>query len=76
MAEPLPPPIYSQQADGLLTSDAGSTSDVTLDPQILIIPSSDSINFQKGCLGADGERAAIEGEIQVKGTESGRWARV
>jgi hypothetical protein len=47
-----------------------------LDPQILIIPSSDAINFQKGYLGADEERAAVEGEIQVKGTESGRWTRV
>ncbi|KAF7339817.1 ARID domain-containing protein [Mycena venus] len=71
--EPLPPPIYSQDAE---MSDSSSTSDLTLDPQILIIPSSDSINFQKGYLGADDERAAVEGEIQVKGTESGRWARV
>ncbi|KAJ6604457.1 hypothetical protein DFH09DRAFT_310043 [Mycena vulgaris] len=76
MAELLPPPIYSQQADELPTSDTDSTSDVTLDPQILIIPSSDTINFQKGYLGADDERAAVEGEIQVKGTESGRWGRV
>ncbi|KAJ7431828.1 hypothetical protein B0H11DRAFT_2128657 [Mycena galericulata] len=76
MAEPLPPPIYSQQADDPLTSDTESGSDVTLDPQILIIPSADAINFQKGYLGADGERAAVEGEIQVKGTESGRWSRV
>ncbi|KAJ7139929.1 hypothetical protein C8R44DRAFT_318193 [Mycena epipterygia] len=78
MAEPLPPPIYSQQAGDLSTLETSSTSDVTLDsdPQILIIPSSDAINFQKGYLGADEERAAVEGEIQVKGTESGRWARV
>ncbi|KAJ7900138.1 hypothetical protein B0H14DRAFT_3080514 [Mycena olivaceomarginata] len=71
--EPLPPPTYSQEAE---MSDSSSTSDLTLEPQILIIPSSDSINFQKGYLGADEERAAVEGEIQVKGTESGRWARV
>ncbi|KAF8213270.1 hypothetical protein K438DRAFT_1565016 [Mycena galopus ATCC 62051] len=73
--DPLPPPIYSQEAE---MSDSSSTSDLTLDPQILIIPSSDSINFQKGYLGADEERAAVEGEIQIKaaGTESGRWARV
>ncbi|KAJ7275238.1 hypothetical protein B0H12DRAFT_246989 [Mycena haematopus] len=71
--EPLPPPIYSQEAE---MSDSSSASDLSLDPQILIIPSSDSINFQKGYLGADEERAAVEGEIQVKGTESGRWARV
>ncbi|KAJ7706388.1 hypothetical protein B0H17DRAFT_1037002 [Mycena rosella] len=72
MAEPLPPPIYSQQANEL----PSSTSDTALDPQILIIPSPDTINFQKGYLGADEERAAVEGEIQVKGAESGRWARV
>ncbi|KAF7339639.1 ARID domain-containing protein [Mycena sanguinolenta] len=71
--DPLPPPTYSQEAE---LSDSSSTSDLPLDPQILIIPSSDSINFQKGYLGADEERAAVEGEIQVKGTESGRWARV
>ncbi|KAJ6519626.1 hypothetical protein C8R45DRAFT_952141 [Mycena sanguinolenta] len=71
--DPLPPPIYSQEAE---LSDSSSTSDLLLDPQILITPSSDSINFQKGYLGADEERAAIEGEIQVKGIESGRWARV
>ncbi|KAJ6627123.1 hypothetical protein B0H10DRAFT_2161226 [Mycena sp. CBHHK59/15] len=58
-----------------MTEPESSTSDVTLDPQILIIPSSEAINFQKGYLGADGERAAVEGELQVKGTEAGRWAR-
>ncbi|KAJ7169686.1 hypothetical protein C8R46DRAFT_1175888 [Mycena filopes] len=72
MAEPLPPPIYSQQADEL----HADTSCTTSDPQILIIPSSDAINFQKGYLGAEEERAAIEGEIQIKGAESGHWARV
>ncbi|KAJ7042443.1 hypothetical protein C8F04DRAFT_1251885 [Mycena alexandri] len=75
MAEPLPPPIYSQQADES-PRDTSSTSDLALDPQILIIPSSDAINFQKGYLGAEEERAAIEGEIQIKGAESGQWARV
>ncbi|KAJ7107627.1 hypothetical protein C8R43DRAFT_937121 [Mycena crocata] len=74
MTEPLPPPIYS--ADERPTSDTSSVSGVMSDsnPQILIIPTSD--NFQKGYLGADEERAAVEGEIQVKGTESGRWSRV
>ncbi|KAJ7225716.1 hypothetical protein GGX14DRAFT_531419 [Mycena pura] len=76
MAESLPPPIYSQQAAGPPTSDTSSTSDVTLDPQILITSSSDAMNFQKGYLGADEERAAIEGEIHVKGAQSGRWTRV
>ncbi|KAJ7071218.1 hypothetical protein C8F01DRAFT_1244852 [Mycena amicta] len=73
MTEPAPPPIYSQQA---ASSDTTPLSNVPLDPQILIVSSSNAINFQKGYLGADDERAAIEGEIQVKGTESTRWARV
>ncbi|KAK7064388.1 ARID domain-containing protein [Favolaschia claudopus] len=71
--ESLPPPTYSQEAE---LSDASSTSDADLHPQILITPSSDSINFQKGYLGAEGERAAIEGEIQIKGAELRRWARL
>ncbi|KAJ7630742.1 hypothetical protein FB45DRAFT_1027931 [Roridomyces roridus] len=62
MADPLPPPIYSQQP-------GESAPDATSQPQILIIPSADAINFQKGYLGADDERAAVEGEIQVKGAE-------
>ncbi|KAJ7293384.1 hypothetical protein C8J57DRAFT_24612 [Mycena rebaudengoi] len=73
MAESLAPPIYSQQED---VPETSNTLDVALDPQILIIPSSDAINFQKGYLGADGERAAVEGELQIKGAEAGRWARV
>ena len=47
-----------------------------LQPQILIVPTTSALGFQKGYLGADGERAAIEGELQVKGCDSGRWGRV
>ena len=44
-------------------------------PQILIIPIADgSVHFQKGYLGADNERAAIEGELQIKSAEADfRW---
>ena len=63
MADSLPPPIYSQQEH-----EGG--------PQILIIPTADAINFQKGFLGAEGERAAIEGELQIKGVDLGQWSKV
>jgi hypothetical protein len=63
MADPLPPPIYTQQEH-----EGG--------PQILIIPAADAINFQKGFLGAEGEHAAIEGELQIKGVDLGQWSKV
>ncbi|PPQ89376.1 hypothetical protein CVT25_002194 [Psilocybe cyanescens] len=45
-------------------------------PQILIIPTADAVNFQKGFLGAEGEHAAIEGELQLKGVDTDHWGRV
>jgi len=76
LSEPLlPPPIYSQE-----DPDEGPIQDNSLQeplqPEILIIPATGSINFQKGYLGADGERAAIEGELQIKGAEGGHWQQV
>ncbi|KAF7320255.1 ARID domain-containing protein [Mycena kentingensis (nom. inval.)] len=71
-----PPPTYSQQAQERPASDTSSISDVALCPQILIVSSSDALNFQKGYLGADDERAAIEGEVQVKGADSTRWSKL
>ncbi|KAF8922404.1 hypothetical protein CPB85DRAFT_1209557 [Mucidula mucida] len=71
MAESIPPPIYSQE-----DPTASSEQDPLPEPQILISPTVDAINFQKGYLGADGERAAIEGELQIKGAEPGRWHRI
>ncbi|KAG6896888.1 hypothetical protein C0992_005452 [Termitomyces sp. T32_za158] len=75
MIESLPPPTYSQT-----DPDEGPTNqadpNVAGGPQILIIPTGDSVNFQKGFLGAEGERAAIEGELQVKTTGPDRWAKV
>ncbi|KAI0304719.1 hypothetical protein BC826DRAFT_1100516 [Russula brevipes] len=67
----LPPPIYAQQ--GANTSESVQ---LQIEPQILIIPATDSLRFQQGFLGADGERAAIEGELQVKGTDTFRWRKV
>ncbi|KAI0048346.1 hypothetical protein FA95DRAFT_1539863 [Auriscalpium vulgare] len=67
----LPPPTYVQEHD-----DAASDSSVPTQLQILIVPAADSLQFQQGYLGADGERAAIEGELQIKGAEEGRWRKV
>ena len=67
MAEHLPPPIYSPQ------DPVGSH---LCHPQILIVPTVDAVNFQKGYLGAEGERTAVEGEIQIKGVDAACWDRV
>jgi hypothetical protein len=53
------PPTYSQLPD----------------TQILIIPSSNSIQFQDGYLGAE-ERSSVEGEVHVKGAMPGDWTRL
>ena len=67
-----PPPIYAHTQEG---SNPPETI-LQFEPQILIIPATDSLRFQQGFLGADGERAAIEGELQIKGTDSVRWGKV
>lgn len=67
-----PPPTYSLDAEDV----AEGAAPVAVEPQIQIIPCADSIGFQKGYLGADHERAAIEGELQIKGAESHRWGKV
>ncbi|KAF8649747.1 hypothetical protein AX16_005517 [Volvariella volvacea WC 439] len=71
----IPPPTYSQ---GVLnpTDDVRPHLATPTEPQILIAPSVDSVNFQKGYLGAEEERAAIEGELQIKDAEPGRWDKV
>lgn len=66
-----PPPTYSQ--DDL--SDVDSETHAH-EPQILIVPPPGGVSFQKGFLGADGERAAIEGEVLIKGMTHGQWKRV
>ncbi|RDB28986.1 hypothetical protein Hypma_015366 [Hypsizygus marmoreus] len=77
MADSLPPPIYSQRDPDEHNPISPSETDVLPSgPQVLIIPTGDAVNFQKGFLGAEGERAAIEGELQIKGTEPDKWAKV
>ncbi|GJE86011.1 hypothetical protein PsYK624_020910 [Phanerochaete sordida] len=66
-----PPPTYSQNIAGDVNAEARLD-----DPQILIVPPSGGLSFQKGYLGADGERAAIEGEVLVKGATHGSWKKV
>lgn len=44
--------------------------------QVLIVPATSTFQFQQGYLGADSERAAIEGELQVKGADGDRWRKV
>jgi hypothetical protein len=77
--ELVPPPIYSQDDpdEGIAARNPGSqTTPLGPQIQILIIPATNAINFQKGYLGAEGERAAIEGELQIKGAEEGHWGKV
>ncbi|KAF9015308.1 hypothetical protein BDQ17DRAFT_33380 [Cyathus striatus] len=68
MEDSIAPPNYSQADLATATS--------TTEPQILIVPSVDGVNFQKGFLGAEGERAAIEGELQVKAAPPFQWSKV
>ncbi|KAK1223824.1 hypothetical protein PQX77_013348 [Marasmius sp. AFHP31] len=70
----LPPPTYSSQETDDGDSVDESQSDSPPQPQILIVPT--VVNFQKGYLGADGERAAIEGELQLKGAKPEDWNKV
>ncbi|KAI0724437.1 hypothetical protein C8T65DRAFT_563579 [Cerioporus squamosus] len=59
-------------------TDAGAAPPDSTGPQILIIPVAEgALHFQKGYLGADNERAAIEGELQIKSAEAEfRWRKV
>ena len=67
-----PPPLYTPDA---LNGDDG-LDDGEVDPQILIIPTSGDADFQKGYLGVEGERAAIEGELQIKGIRASACQKV
>jgi len=53
------PPTYSQLPD----------------TQLLIVPSSNSIQFQNGFLGVD-DTNSVEGEVHVKGALPGDWSRL
>ena len=68
------PPSYSREAPDSTSSLSNSDDDGS--PQIVISPTVDALNFQKGYLGAEGERAAIEGELQIKGVDPAEWAQV
>lgn len=77
MADSHPPPTYSQEDPTSL--DQGTLQHELVlphGPEILLLPTVDCINFQKGYLGAEDERAAIEGEIQVKGVDQDRWSKL
>ncbi|TEB39232.1 hypothetical protein FA13DRAFT_1620437 [Coprinellus micaceus] len=76
MADHLPPPSYSQQ-DPVVTPRHAEEHNANAEPQIVLLPTApDAVNFQAGYLGAEEERAAIEGEIQVKGFDPAKWNRV
>lgn len=55
----VPPPTYEHEND----------------TQIEILPASDALSFQSGYLGADDERAAMEGEVHLKGAGAG-WDKL
>lgn len=74
MASEAAPPSYMQE-DGSGNDGSSDINSAIPDPQILIVPA-DSMNFQKGFLGADGERAAVEGEVQIKGLQAYEWAKL
>ncbi|KAF8140116.1 hypothetical protein EV363DRAFT_328600 [Boletus edulis] len=65
-----PPPRYSQY--GPHNSYPADVSGL----QLLIVPALDGINFQKGYVGAEGERAAMEGEVHIKGAQPGAWKKL
>ncbi|PPQ67356.1 hypothetical protein CVT24_011539 [Panaeolus cyanescens] len=75
MSDHLPPPTYSQQDPEESQSNLSISTNHT-DPQILILPTVDAVNFQKGFLGAEGERASIEGEVHIKGVDPTHWERI
>ncbi|KZT74731.1 hypothetical protein DAEQUDRAFT_760754 [Daedalea quercina L-15889] len=69
-----PPPSYSPDpADDETRSDGTSA---VIEPQIIIIPTGNDVSFQAGYLGADGEHAAIEGELQLKCADDFHWEKI
>lgn len=64
-----PPPTYSPE-----TAAHSLNATLATDSQILIVPHSNGLGFQKGFLGVEGEHAAIEGELHIKGFD-GHWAQ-
>lgn len=72
MATELPPNYTVQDTAG----SSGTTVAPPNPPQIVITPLPNEVQFQSGNLGADGEPAAIEGEVQLKGLKSEDWDRL
>jgi hypothetical protein len=62
------PPNYSSE-DQLASTSFSDPQD----PQITIAPAADALHFQQGFLGIDGERPALEGEVQIKGARGRVW---
>lgn len=73
----VPPPTYDQQdahrpSEEFLPGPAEATF-VPSEAQLLISPTYNASSFQSGYLGAPGEHAAIEGELQIKGIPVSLW---
>ena len=72
-----PPPTYSPESPeshSIVDDTPGGLS--YSETQVLIVPTVDTVSFQKGFVGADGERAAIEGELQIKSAQGQSWRRM
>lgn len=72
-----PPPTYSPESPeshSIVDDTPGGLS--YSETQVLIVPTVDNVSFQKGFLGADGERAAVEGELQIKPAQEQSWRRM
>ncbi|EJD47822.1 hypothetical protein AURDEDRAFT_151297 [Auricularia subglabra TFB-10046 SS5] len=77
------PPSYSFE-DGIEDEPSpgpapqfNGTTSPPLETQLVISPIHDDFTFQKGYLGADGEHAALEGEVQIKSAAGDDdWDRV
>lgn len=70
VSPPGPPPDYTRSSSPThseLNDEAGT--------QLLISPRPNAIDFQDGYLGADGEHAAIEGEVQIKAADPSQWRK-
>lgn len=74
MSTELPPNYTVQDTAG--SSGATAPPPAPAPPQIVITPLPNEVQFQSGNLGADGEPAAVEGEVQVKGLNNDDWDRL
>jgi hypothetical protein len=70
-----PPPGYESIDEPPASTSAAAQPEHNA-AQIHIAPAPDAIQFQKGYLGVDGETAAFEGEVQIKGIPHVEWDTV